>query len=259
MRLPDQTFLAKLADAADKETLSRFRKRQAVSSKPKEGYSFDPVTEADRASEFAMRELIAREYPEHAISGEEYGSAGEGPVRWVLDPIDGTRPYLCGIPVWGTLIGVTVDDVAIMGMMSQPVTGERFWADPNGSWLDVHGIRSRLASSSQTSLSDAILHTNSPEQVKRNSEVNFSGLSETVKLTRYGGECYAFAMLAAGQIDLCIEFNLQPYDIVALIPIIEQAGGVITTLAGKRPEAGGKILASANEELHEAALALLAG
>jgi histidinol phosphatase-like enzyme (inositol monophosphatase family) len=259
MRLPNSSFLHKLADAADRETMLRFRTELDTQSKPKEGDTYDPVTEADREAERVMRELISRDFPDHSILGEEYGASGTGCVQWVLDPIDGTRPYLLGLPVWGTLIGVNVNSKAILGMMSQPVTKERFWADETGSWLETANGKNKLKTSSTQELDQAILHTNSPEGPRRNTDVPFEALTESVKMTRYGGECYAFAMLAAGRIDLCIEFNLQPYDIVPLVPIIERAGGVVTTLKGERPENGGRILASANSCLHDLALDLLRG
>lgn len=257
MNLPTEDFLHQLADVADSETLMRFRTRLETASKPKDGYRFDPVTEADREAERVMRELIMEKFPDHSILGEEFGAFGDSTAQWVLDPIDGTRPYLLGIPVWATLIGFCFDGRARAGLMSQPVTKERFWADETASWMESSAGRVRLKTSSQEQLSAAILHTNSPEGVRRNLDVNFEGLNDLVKMTRYGGECYAFAMLAAGHIDLCLEFNLQPYDIVPLIPIIEAAGGVVTTLNGERAEVGGRILASANCVLHDNALEIL--
>lgn len=258
-RLPDASFLHRLADAADRETVLRFRTSLEAQSKPKEGVRYDPVTDADRETERAIRALIEQEYPEHAIQGEEYGSTGSGPVRWVIDPIDGTRPYLLGIPVWGTLVGVTDECRAVRGIMSQPITGERFWADQDGAWTRRAGIDTPLRTSSKTQLSDAVLHMTSPEGIERNPDVAFAALTERVKMTRYGGECYAFAMLAAGHIDLCFELSVQPYDIVALIPLIERAGGVVTTLEGARAEGGGRVLASANSVIHAAAISVLSG
>ncbi|XTZ36697.1 histidinol-phosphatase [Salmonella enterica] len=257
--LVDAAFLHELADAADKQTLPRFRSQTNlhVGSKPKEGYRFDPVTDADREAERVMRELINSRYPEHAIMGEEFGQTGSGPLQWVLDPVDGTRPFLCGLPVWGTLIGLTVDGQAQMGMMGQPFTAERFWADGKQAWHRSPQGTTQLHTRRDIPLEQAILHTTSPEPVARFPEVNFSALEKQTLMIRYGGECYAMAMLAAGQIDLCFEFALQPYDIVALIPIIEQAGGVVTTLSGDRPEAGGQILASGCPRLHEQALKIL--
>lgn len=256
-RLPTQEFLHKLADVADIETMKRFRSNLHADSKPKPGYSFDPVTEADREAEKAIRQLIEAYYPEHSIFGEEFGIVGDGEIQWVIDPIDGTRPFLLGLPVWGTLIGITDQKRAVAGIMSQPVTGERFWAHDNESWMRRGDVQTRLKTRATASLADAILHTNSPEPIVRNPNISFMSLTEQVKMTRYGGECYAFAMLAAGHIDICFEFSLQPYDIVAIIPIVEGAGGVVSTIEGKRAENGGKILLSANETLHNAALEVL--
>jgi histidinol phosphatase-like enzyme (inositol monophosphatase family) len=257
--LPDAAFLHHLADIADAETLPRYRTPLAVETKVKPGYSFDPVTEADRQAEIALRHAITAAYPDHAILGEELGETGSGPCRWVLDPVDGTRPFLCGIPVWGTLIGLTVDGRATIGMMSQPFIGERFWADGEAAWCGRSGDRQRLRTRDVGALSGAILHSTSPEHFHGPLAEGFARLGRAVRMTRYGGECYAFAMLAAGHIDLAVEPSLQPYDIVALIPIIERAGGVVTRLDGARAEDGGPVLAAATPALHAAALRLLNG
>ena len=255
--LPSLEFFLSLVEAASRITLPRFRTRLPADAKVKPGVKFDPVTDADRQAEVAIREIIESAYPHHSILGEEFGTTGVGPIQWVIDPIDGTKPYLCGIPVWGTLIGVTVDGRAKRGIMSQPYTGEFFWGDQSEAFSESARGRSTLRTSHVSALSDAICHTTSPEPFARRSDRGFAKLSSTVKFTRYGGECYAFAMLAAGQIDLCVEPSLQPYDIVPIIPIIESAGGVVTRFDGGPAERGGKVLASANRRLHEAALELL--
>ena len=256
-QLPSGDFLHHLADVADRETLPRFRTELAIDTKFKEGYTFDPVTAADRQTEIAVRAAIGAEYPDHAILGEETGLTGEGPLRWVLDPVDGTRPFICGLPVWGTLIGLTVNGRAELGLMSQPFTGERFWADTDGAWYERHGKRQRLSTRDVGTLANAILHTTSPEHYHGDLKSGFDRLAASVRMTRYGGECYAMVMLAAGRIDLAIEPSLQPYDIVALIPIIEKAGGVVMRIDGGRAEEGGPVIASATPELHAAALHLL--
>jgi len=255
--LPDISFFHRLADAAADVALSYYRKPIEVEEKVKPGYRFDPVTIADKKAEQVIRALIAEEYPDHAVLGEEFGESGQGPVRWIIDPIDGTRPFICGIPVWGTLIGLTVEGKACMGMMSQPFTGERFWASGNEAWTSGPAGLSRLRTKAAGSLATAILHTNSPDRFPDFPDIDFARLKNAVQMTRYGGECYAFAMLAAGHIDLCLEPSLQPYDIAALIPIIEQAGGVVSNLAGEPAENGGSVLASANRQLHDEALTLL--
>ena len=260
-QLPDISFFNALADAADQQTLPRFRAPGEINvgTKPKEGFRFDPVTDADREAERAIRQLISARYPDHAIMGEEFGSTGSGSVQWILDPVDGTRPFLCGLPVWGTLIGLLHNGRATMGMMSQPFTNERFWADGNNAWRRGPQGEHRLATRKDIALDQAIVHTTSPEQVERNPKIQFRKLTERSLMTRYGGECYAMAMLAAGQIDVCVEFSLQPYDIAALIPIVEQAGGMITTLAGERAEAGGQVLACGCPRLHQQVLDVLNG
>ncbi len=261
MSLPDIAFFHELTNAAAKETLPRYRSNEelSVSTKPKEGYRFDPVTEADRAAERVMRALIGRDYPSHSIMGEEYGTTGEGPYQWVLDPVDGTRPFLCGLPVWGTLVGLMYEGRAVMGMMSQPYTGERFWSDGTRSWASSAHAITPLQTRKNLALDQAILHTTSPEPIARHPEIHFTVLAEKTLMTRYGGECYAMAMLAAGRIDICVEFGLQPYDIVALIPLIEQAGGVVTTLDGGRAEQGGAVVACGCPALHQQVLAVLNG
>jgi histidinol phosphatase-like enzyme (inositol monophosphatase family) len=257
--LPAVSFLHRLADVASDVALSHYRKPIEVDEKVKQGYRFDPVTIADRRAEQVIRAMIEAEFPDHAILGEELGETGTGPMKWIIDPIDGTKPFICGIPVWGILIGLTVDERARMGMMCQPLTDERFWATGTEAWTSGPLGSFRLQTRPSPKLTDAILHMTSPERIPHFPNINVSRLTDAVRMIRYGGECYAFAMLAAGQIDLCLELSLQPYDIAALIPIIEQAGGIVTTLDGGRPEAGGSILASANRSLHDQALELLTG
>jgi len=259
--LPTITFIHTLADIAGKEALRRFRSDQPmeVSSKSKRGMPFDPVTEADQETERVMRDHILSRYPYHAISGEEFGLTGGGPIQWQLDPINGTRAFLCGLPVWGTLIGLLHNGRAKMGMMTQPFTRERFWADGKMAWRRGLNSNGMLMTRKNIPLNQAILHTNSPELIDHNAYLRFKELSKLSLMTRYGGECYAMAMLAAGHIDICVEYALKPYDIVAFIPIIEQAGGVVTTLKGERPEAGGQILAAGCARIHEQALKILNG
>lgn len=259
MKKPDVQFLHDLADAADKRTLQGYLNPHCIdiSSKPKEGFRFDPVTNIDRETEFHLRSIISEHFPEHAILGEEYGASGQSIYQWVIDPIDGTRPFLCGIPVWGCLIGLMEKGKAVMGMMSQPYTGDRFWSDGKQSWFSGRFGERIIQTRQNVELHQAILHTTSPESVALYNDNNFDVLQEQTLMTRYGGECYAMAMLAAGHIDICVEYSLQPYDIVALIPIIENAGGVVTTIDGKRAEGGGAIVVSANAALHENVLNML--
>ncbi|NDW04603.1 histidinol-phosphatase [Jiella pacifica] len=256
---PDATFLLQLADAADRETLPRFRAGGGIDNKLSGG-DFDPVTEADRAAERAIRKLIGAHFPDHAIVGEEYGETGGGDRRWIIDPIDGTRAFITGIPVWGTLIGHYDAGRAKMGIMSQPFTGERFFADGRGSFLKRGDGEARpIAVRKTETIADATLFTTSPRLFSGDLLGRFEALEGAARLTRFGTDCYAFAMLAAGHVDLVVEGGLKPYDIAALIPLIEQAGGIVTTFAGDRPEQGGDILAAATPALHEAARRILAG
>ena len=251
-----ETLLA-LADAADRETLPLFRTVLGVDNK--RPADFDPVTEADRAAERAIREAIEARFPAHAILGEEYGSTGTGDSRWVIDPVDGTRAFIAGVPVWGTLIGYCEAGRAVAGIMSQPFTGERFLAGPEGAELRRGETRTRLKVRQTKRLQDAVMFTTTPRLYQGQALERFETLEATARLTRFGVDCYAFAMLAAGHADLVVETGLQPYDIVALIPIVEAAGGTITTWQGSRAEGGGNVVAAATPELHAAALEILNG
>lgn len=257
---PDISFFHDLAKLAEKRTLAGYLKSHTldIANKPKPGCRFDPVTNVDRDTEIWLWEMIATRFPDHAILGEEFGGNGKhNRYQWVIDPIDGTRPFLCGLPVWGCLIGLLEDGKAVMGMMSQPYTGDRFWSDGQHAWCSGRFGKNTLQTRSNVDLHNAILHTTSPESVNCYPNNHFERLQEQTLMTRYGGECYAMAMLAAGHIDICIEYSLQPYDIVALIPVIEHAGGVVTTIEGNRAEKGGAVVASANHALHENVLNIL--
>ncbi|EKF16995.1 histidinol-phosphatase [Nitratireductor pacificus] len=249
-------FMRGMADAAAAETLPRFRRPGRVDNKLSSG--FDPVTEADRAAERAIRALIAQTFPEHGIHGEEFGLEREdSDHRWIIDPIDGTRAFISGLPLWGTLVGLTVGGRAVAGMMSQPFTGELFYAVGDGARYEGPGGARSLRVRDTTALADATLCTTTPALFDPLRRAAYDRVEAAVCLPRYGTDCYAYAMLAAGQVDLVIESGLNPYDIVALIPVVEQAGGVITTWAGGRAENGGDIIAAATPALHEKAMALL--
>jgi histidinol phosphatase-like enzyme (inositol monophosphatase family) len=250
-------FMRRIAEVAAAETLPRFRKPGAVANKLATG--FDPVTEADREAEQAVRRLIRAEFPGHGILGEEHGLENEASRdRWIIDPIDGTRAFISGLPLWGTLVGLTRDGDAVAGMMSQPFTGEFFFAADGMSSYDGPGGARRLSTRRTIDLAEATLCTTTPALFLGGRREIYDGLERRVRLARYGTDCYAYAMLAAGNIDLVVETSLQPYDIVALIPIIEMAGGVITNWKGGPAEAGGDIVAAATPELHATALELLA-
>jgi histidinol phosphatase-like enzyme (inositol monophosphatase family) len=254
--MSDAAFFRRLAAAAAAQTLPRFRQVGTISNKLQAG--FDPVTEADREAERALVSLITETYPSHGILGEEHGSkVGDGRHLWVIDPIDGTRAFISGLPVWGTLVGLTENGKAVAGMMSQPFTGELFYADGSGAFFEGPGGDRRLSTRKDVALAQATLFTTTPALFKDKKRAAYDQLEQSVQLARYGTDCYAFAMLASGNIDLVVEAGLQPYDIVALIPIIEQAGGVVSTWDGGRAENGGDIIAAATPELHRAALDLI--
>jgi histidinol phosphatase-like enzyme (inositol monophosphatase family) len=251
-------FLRRVAAAAAQETLPRFRSQGTVSNKLSTG--FDPVTEADQEAERVIREMIRAEYPGHGIIGEEHGSEGASSRhQWVIDPIDGTRAFISGIPVWGTLVGLTVDGDAVAGLMSQPFTGELYYATGAGARYEGPGGERALSTRKTKSLSEAILFTTTPALFKGELRARYDRLEASVRLARYGTDCYAFAMVAAGQVDIVADPGLQPYDIVGLAPIIEQAGGVVTRFDGGPVEQGGDVLAAATPELHAAAREVLFG
>lgn len=252
-------FMHRIAAAAAAQTLPRFRQAGLVSANKLAG-GFDPVTEADRDAEQAIRALIREAFPDHGIIGEEFGRENEAArYQWVIDPIDGTRSFISGIPLWGTLVGLTDNGDAVAGMMSQPFTGELFWADETSSQYSGPGGARQLKTRPTKFLADAMMCTTTPRMFKDHRSEVYDQLERSVKLARYGTDCYAYVMLASGSIDLVVETSLQTYDIMALVPIIERAGGVITTWDGGPAEAAGDIVAAATPELHEAAMKILNG
>ncbi|KEQ06619.1 histidinol-phosphatase [Pseudorhizobium pelagicum] len=253
---PDRAFFNTLADAARAETLPRFRTGAFITNKLEGG--FDPVTEGDRAAESAIRALIEARFPEHGILGEEHEDIGlDREHIWVIDPIDGTRAFISGVPMWGTLIGFQSGGRSVMGVMDQPFTGERYFADGERAWYSGPDGERQIATRACKTLSDAILFTTSPHIFLEDEAERYHAVERHVRLFRYGTDCYAYALLAAGHVDLVIESSLKPYDVGALIPLIEQAGGIITTWDGGRPEGGGNIVAAGTAELHAQAISIL--
>ena len=258
MRIENE-FMRRIAAVAATETLPRFR-MAGLASDNKYAVGFDPVTEADRAAELAIRKLIHDAFPDHGIVGEEFGiENGDSRHVWVVDPIDGTRSFISGIPLWGTLVGLLEDGKAVAGMMFQPFTGEAFLGDADGARYEGPGGPRALTVRPTTALAEATLCTTTPALFPGAKRAAYDRLEREVRLPRYGTDCYAYAMLAAGTVDLVVESGLHPYDIVALVPIIEQAGGVVTTWDGGPAEQAGDIVAAATPELHRAALELLNG
>ncbi len=251
-------FFAELADLSAAVIMPFFRMSQPVLNKAEGG--FDPVTEADRAAELAIRARIRQAFPAHAIRGEEFGVENEdAEYEWIIDPIDGTRGFICGLPTWGTLVGLTRHGAPVQGMMNQPHVGERFFGDGKVARLiNAKGER-RLAARRCARLADAFIATTSPRIIKGAEGEAYDRLEAACRLARYGTDCYAYALLAAGQIDLVCETGLQPYDIAPLVPIIEGAGGIVTTWSGESPAKGGAIIAAGDPALHEQALKMLSG
>lgn len=251
-------FAHALADATGSVILPHFRQSGMVTNKGE--FSFDPVTEADRAAEAIMRRMIAAQFPTHGVIGEEFDDTpAAGPYCWVLDPIDGTRAFIIGLPIWGTLIGLTHHGAPALGVMDQPYTGERFWNSSAGAHFRNAQGEQRIAARRCGGLSEAILAVTSPDMFKDAEAARFRSLSRACRMTRYGGDCYLYCLLAMGFIDIVAEASLKPFDIAPLIPIIHAAGGLVTTWDGGDPANGGQILAVGDPSLHEAAMHALAG
>ncbi len=244
-----------LANAASGVTLQHFRCNSTADNKG--GSAFDPVTVADRGAEEAMRDIISRRFPDHGIAGEEFGNTNEGAdFVWTLDPIDGTRSFILGLPLWGTLIGLQHEGKPILGVMDQPFTGERFWSGEQTAWYRGPNGLTPCKTRPCTDLAQAYLAATTPDMFKGEDEVRFNALAKAVRMRRFGGDCYLYCMLALGHIDIVAEARLKPFDIVPLIPIIEKAGGVVTQWGGE-DAAAGRYIACGDAGLLDAALARL--
>jgi myo-inositol-1(or 4)-monophosphatase len=251
-------FVDQLAQVSGETILPFFRTALAIENKKPGG--FDPVTVADRAAEDAMRVLIAKNFPEHGIVGEEYGVVRtDAEYVWLLDPIDGTKSFIAGMVAWGTLIGLARFGEPVFGMMHQPFTREHFSGDGGAAQYRGPAGNRELRVRACAGLSDAVLFTTSPRLMNDADRAVFGRVENSVKLSRYGGDCYAYCMLAAGQIDLIIETELKPHDIVPLMPIIAGAGGIVTSWENGPAQAGGRIVATGDRRVHAAALKMLKG
>ena len=251
-------FVDRLAEISGEAILPFFRTALSVENKGRG--AFDPVTAADRAGESAMRALIRRTFPEHGVIGEEFGEErGDAEYVWVLDPIDGTKSFICGMPAWGTLIALMRWGQPVYGLMHQPFVRERFSGDGAAArYRGPAGERS-LAVRACARLEEAVLFTTSPLLMNSADRRAFRRVEDKAMLSRYGGDCYAYCLVAAGHIDLVIETEIKPHDIAALIPIITGAGGLVTTWAGERAHHGGRIIAAGDHRVHAEAMKLLAG
>ena len=251
----EATLLA-AAEAAAAHTLPLFRTGLAVDNKLSAG--FDPVTEADKGAEKVIRSIIAEAFPDHAIIGEEWGTTGESRYTWIIDPVDGTRAFISGAPVWGTLIGFAIDGVATAGLMSQPFIGETFLAVPGHSRYERGGLTQPNRVSGLADLGPARVFTttpklfNTPEYLRK-----WHAVEAATRLQRFGMDCYGYALLASGHADLVIEPYLNTYDIAALVPIIREAGGAIACWDGSEPTAGGNVVAAASQALLDQTLELI--
>ena len=251
-------FAVGAAVEAGAATLPFFRVETVIENKL-EGIGFDPVTEADKAAEVILRERIRSEFPSHGICGEEFGLEDGNGLTWVIDPIDGTRAFMSGMLHWGLLLGLFDGERPVVGVMYQPYTEELWCGDGRQSEFRRGGDRRPLRTRACHELSDAVLTTTSPQYFKGEEGEAFRRLESRAKLSKYGGDCYIFGMLAMGFVDLATDGTLNPYDIQGLIPIIEGAGGVVTTYDGGNASLGGTVLAAGNAELHKRALEVIRG
>lgn len=247
-----------LAEASAAAITPHFRSNVAVENKG--GERFDPVTAADRAGEQAIRAILNARFPDHGIVGEEFGiERGDAPFVWVIDPIDGTRAFVQGLPVWGTLVGLLHDGQPVAGLMNQPFTRERYWADDGGAYFRGPDGQTQTLRTRTASLANAQMATTTPDMFAAGLEqTSFDHIRSQVQTCRYGTDCYAYCLLAAGHVDVVMEAGLQAYDIMALIPIIERAGGRVTTWEGGAARDGGRIIACGDPAVHEAVVAQLA-
>jgi myo-inositol-1(or 4)-monophosphatase len=248
-----------LADAARPVTLAYFRALD-LSAEDKGGSVFDPVTIADRAAEKAMRAILTKERPQDAILGEEFGhQEGSSGLTWVLDPIDGTRGYISGTPTWGVLISVADENGPLFGIIDQPYIGERFVGGFGMAEMTGPQGKTSLLCRAPRKLADATVLTTFPEVGSEFEGRSFHAVAGKAKLTRYGMDCYGYALLAAGQVDLVIEAGLNAYDIQAPIAVVQAAGGIVTDWNGQPAHEGGRAIAAANPQIHAEALAILQG
>jgi myo-inositol-1(or 4)-monophosphatase len=255
-------FLPTVLAASGEIALRWFRQELFADDKGSE-FGYDPVTEADRGVEDLLRAAIMQRYPDHQVKGEERGVTGpDGRYRWLIDPIDGTKAFVSGVPMWGTLVGLLDDGVPVAGWLHQPYLEETFCAVGGvGTLLSArHEAPVPLRTRPTTRLDEAVLYSTHDSMFREEeTAAAYQRLRESVRLQRWGGDCYAYGLLALGHLDLVVENGLKDYDIVALIPIVEAAGGVVTDLDGASPVHGGFVVAAATPELHELAVLTLRG
>jgi myo-inositol-1(or 4)-monophosphatase len=264
IRVELAVFAQDLAGAARAETLARWRGTCAIDDK---GHgAFDPVTEADREAERVMRDMIRERYPDHAISGEEWGDEpGGGRWSWSLDPVDGTRSFMCGLPTWTTLIALLDEGTPILGLIDAPALDETYIGSGAESSMLRKGQRSAITTSGCTRVFEARLSTtdpflfDDPERTGHRADLRelFDRVRLGARVTRYGHDGYAYARLAAGSLDLVIESGLKPHDYNALVPVIGNAGGHIGDWRGGTDFSAGQVVAAATRELYDEVVGLL--
>ena len=253
------SIAALAADAAGVVTTQYFRREMDVQNKASAGH-FDPVTIADREAELAIRRVLREHCPEIGFYGEEHETiASDNGLLWVVDPIDGTRAFMSGMPLWGTLIGLYNGQDAILGLLDQPVLKERYVGYGNVARLISPDATSRLSVRRMGKLANAVAYCTTPDMFDDGApRTCFESVRDHVQLMRYGGDCYAYALLAAGHIDVVLDCDLQPYDIQALIPIVTAAGGVVSNWQGGSAVDGGYVVACGSPALHKTLLPMLA-
>jgi histidinol phosphatase-like enzyme (inositol monophosphatase family) len=246
-------FFQDLADTAGRIALTHFR--SDIDFERKQDLS--PVTIADRAIEQELRRLISTRFPEHGIHGEETGSTPGDRYTWYIDPIDGTKSFISGMPLFGTLIALADerDGAVIAGMIDMPALAERWYGTPNGTTFNEVPARVSRA----VNLEDAQIYTSSPDFFSPEDWARYDALSRKAMFRRFGGDCYQYGLLASGHCDLVVECSLKSFDFMALVPVIEGAGGAICDWEGQplTPHSDGRVVAAANETLLRQALAIL--
>lgn len=248
-------FAGHLADLARAEIRPHFRKLAHVESKS----DASPVTVADRNAEAAMRRAIEARFPDHGIFGEEYGPVRtDAPWQWILDPIDGTKSFVAGLPIFGTLVALTWENRPVLGVIDQPIMGDR-WLGAAGRPTLFNGQPARTSATAD--LAGAVVMTTYVDSFTHTELTAFTSLRKACRINRMSGDCIAYGLVASGFADIALDGRMQPYDYAALSPVVAGAGGVVTDWEGKPLDMRGRsrVVAAANPALHEAALAFLSG
>lgn len=251
-------FAVRIAEDAGRIALRYFRTPLDVTSKSES--EFDPVTRADRETEARLRQLIAESYPDHGIIGEEHGVTKGGRMKWIIDPIDGTRGFVSGSPLWGMLVGLMDGEEPLLGVIHNPYLRETYYGSEAGAFYRTAGAARAIHARATASLAEAVLYCTHPAMFgDEASRRAFERVDAACRFSRFGGDCYGYALLASGYVDLVVEDSLEPYDVIPLIPLVRAAGGVISDWDGGPPLHGGRVVAAGSPALHEEALQLLQG